>query len=47
MKPIVVRINDNEHILMALSDFNKIIEQVYNEGYADGEKNNSNSPYIY
>lgn len=36
MKPIVVRTNDDEHILMTLPEFNKIIEQVYNEGFKDG-----------
>lgn len=47
MKPIVVKTNDNEHILMTLSEFNKIIEQVYNEGFKDGQKDKDNSPYIH
>lgn len=47
MKPIVVKTNDNEHILMTLSEFNKIIEQVYNEGFKDGQKDKENSPYIH
>lgn len=47
MKPIVVKTNDNEHILMTLSEFNKIIEQVYNEGFKDGQRDKENSPYIH
>lgn len=47
MKPIVVKTSDNITIDMTLSEFNEIIEKVYNEGYKDGQKNSNNTNYPY
>lgn len=55
MKPIVVKTVDDVKVDMTLSEFNNLIEKVYNEGYKDGQKNSITinteppltSPYIH
>lgn len=57
MKPIIVKTVDDVKVDMTLSEFNKLIEKVYNEGYKDGQKNAAvilngelplnGSPYIH
>ena len=55
MKPIVVKTSDEKTVDMTLSEFNEIIDRVYQEGFRDGEMKKDatlspspvESPYIH
>ena len=43
MRPVLIKVDKDENVKITLEELKKMIDEAYNNGYADGERN----PYRY
>ena len=46
MKPIVVKVDKDSKVDLTIEEFEKLISDAYDLGYADGKKDNTNIVYV-